>query len=112
MTDQQKTTDVPCVGSNDLLWLVSELRERYKERKPPNCPVCGHARDRITSIGMGCITYCCGSDAANPMGKPDAEREEAWKHFGGSGYAMSMIGDADVLRLCDYVEQHLSHNNR
>lgn len=87
----------------ELLRLIADLRERYKAAVPPPCPVCGHARDSISAIGMG-ITYRCGSDAADPMGKSEDKRPAAWQHFRDSEFETSRVGDSDVLKLCDAMQ--------
>ena len=87
--------------------LIAEMRRDYTEPAVPPCPVCRHSRNKISEMGMGRITYRCGSDDANPMGKEDKEiRGKAWQHFEASRFETRTV-DHRVLQLCDELEARL-----
>lgn len=91
----------------ELLKLCDQLSDSYKEFVPPRCHICGHARDRITAVGMGRVTYRCASDAADPTGKSELARPAAWKHFSDSEFETALRGDPDVISVCVALRERL-----
>ena len=107
MASTKRKPQIP-VRSTRLLALTAELKKDYAPEKISPCPVCGHARDRICAAGMGRVTYCCGSEDAQPTGKGD-RYEECMDHFGKSRWETCSC-DGRILELCGLVEKLVSAN--